>query len=67
MNALPVNCHPIVIAVDGRTSFKHDVNGPSQEFQAVVFNHEIPFSSALFDACGVRVGFDSSPQNKYKN
>ena len=31
MNALPVNCHPTVIAVDGRTSFKHDVNGPSKE------------------------------------
>ena len=29
VNALPVNCHPTVIAVDGRTSFKHDVNGPS--------------------------------------
>ena len=29
MNALPVNCHPTVIAVDGHTSFKHNVNGPS--------------------------------------
>ena len=29
MNALLVNCHPSVIAVGGRTSFKHDVNGPS--------------------------------------
>jgi hypothetical protein len=27
VNALPVNCHPTVVAVDGRTSFKHDVNG----------------------------------------
>jgi hypothetical protein len=29
VNALPVNCHPTVVAVDDRTSFKHDVNGPS--------------------------------------
>ena len=29
VNALPVNSHPTAIAVDGRTSFKHDVNGPS--------------------------------------
>ena len=31
VNALPVNYHPTVIAVDGRTSFKHNVNGPSVE------------------------------------
>ena len=29
VNALPVNGRPTVVAVDGRTSFTHDVNGPS--------------------------------------
>ena len=29
MKALPVNGHLTVIAVDGRTSFKHDVNWPT--------------------------------------
>jgi hypothetical protein len=33
VNALPVNCHPTVVAVDGRTSFKHDVNGPSETLE----------------------------------
>ena len=29
VNALPVNGCPTVVVVDGRTSFTHDVNGPS--------------------------------------
>ena len=32
VNALPVNGHPTVIAVDGRTSFTANVNGPFRHF-----------------------------------
>jgi hypothetical protein len=44
VNALPVNCHPTVVAVDGRTSFKHDVNGALVGCQCPPHWCSFPFS-----------------------